>query len=108
MRWFEIDSHEMALQLLIKGRYRYYLTDGALCPEGSLPRAGTGIPALDPDLPHLRRYPEGQAVARALGSRHAHPDKAGQAGGDLSAEQALRLLPGLSQEQVVRANKPQP
>lgn len=72
MRWFEIDSHEMALQLLIKGRYRYYLTDGAL-------------------------YPEGQAVARALGSRHAHPDKAGQAGGDLSAEQALRLLPGLSQ-----------
>ena len=29
MRWFEIDSHEMALQLLIKGRYRYYLTTGA-------------------------------------------------------------------------------
>jgi hypothetical protein len=29
--------HEMALQLLIKGRYRYYLTDGALYPEGSLP-----------------------------------------------------------------------
>ncbi|WP_326490120.1 hypothetical protein [Aeromonas rivipollensis] len=37
MRWYEIDSHEMALQLLLKGRYRYYLTDGALYPKDALP-----------------------------------------------------------------------
>ena len=37
MRWHEIDSHEMALQLLVKGRYRYYLTAGVLYPKGSLP-----------------------------------------------------------------------
>lgn len=37
MRWYEIDSHEMALQLLVKGRYRYYLTDGALHSKDSLP-----------------------------------------------------------------------
>ncbi|MEZ6930756.1 hypothetical protein [Aeromonas sp. S16(2024)] len=37
MRWYEIDSHEMALQLLLKGRYRYYLTDGALYPKDGLP-----------------------------------------------------------------------
>lgn len=30
MRWHEIDSHEMALQLIGKGRYRYYLTAGVL------------------------------------------------------------------------------
>ena len=30
MRWHEIDSHEMALQLLNKGRYRYYLTAGVI------------------------------------------------------------------------------
>jgi len=30
MRWHEIDNHEMALQLIGKGRYRYYLTAGVL------------------------------------------------------------------------------
>ena len=37
MRWYEIDNHTTALQLLLKGRYRYYLTDGALYPKGALP-----------------------------------------------------------------------
>ncbi|MGE6168090.1 hypothetical protein ACLHZW_02410, partial [Aeromonas media] len=37
MRWYEIDNHTTALQLLLKGRYRYYLTDGALYPKGTLP-----------------------------------------------------------------------
>ena len=30
MRWHEIDNHEMALQLIGKERYRYYLTAGVL------------------------------------------------------------------------------
>ncbi|MGS3184667.1 hypothetical protein ACB288_13145 [Aeromonas taiwanensis] len=37
MNWHEIDNHDMALQLLMKGRYRYYLTDDALYPKGALP-----------------------------------------------------------------------
>lgn len=37
MRWHEIDSHDMALQLLAKERYRYYLTAGVLYSEDSIP-----------------------------------------------------------------------
>lgn len=44
MRWHEIDSHDMALQLLAKERYRYYLTAGVqLWDQGmvNLVRHGT-------------------------------------------------------------------
>ncbi|HBL02913.1 MAG TPA: hypothetical protein DDZ61_09925, partial [Aeromonas salmonicida] len=37
MRWHEIDSHDMALQLLAKERYRYYLTAGVLYSADSIP-----------------------------------------------------------------------
>lgn len=37
MKWHEIDSDEVALQLLNKGRYRYFLTAGVLYPDGELP-----------------------------------------------------------------------
>lgn len=43
MRWYEIDSHEMALQLLAKERYRYYLTAGVLYPKTSIPGEMTQI-----------------------------------------------------------------
>ncbi|MFB0768821.1 hypothetical protein ACEU5N_14185 [Aeromonas salmonicida] len=37
MRWYEIDSHDMALQLLAKERYRYYLTAGVLYSADAIP-----------------------------------------------------------------------
>ncbi|MGY3930610.1 ABC-type amino acid transporter periplasmic binding protein [Aeromonas encheleia] len=37
MRWHEIDDHALAMQLLAKERYRYYLTAGVLYPKGELP-----------------------------------------------------------------------
>ena len=37
MRWHEIDNQDMAMQLLMKERYRYYLTAGVLDPKGSVP-----------------------------------------------------------------------
>ncbi|MFM5463821.1 substrate-binding periplasmic protein [Aeromonas simiae] len=37
MFWHEVDSHQMALQLLEKGRYDYYLGAGVLFREQSLP-----------------------------------------------------------------------
>ena len=37
MQWHEIDSDEMALQLLGKERYRYYLTAGVLCANEDIP-----------------------------------------------------------------------
>ncbi|MGY3919175.1 hypothetical protein [Aeromonas eucrenophila] len=43
MRWYEIDSHDMALQLLAKERYRYYLTAGVLYPKGEIPSDMTRV-----------------------------------------------------------------
>ncbi|MGY3904572.1 hypothetical protein ACW5XF_19230 [Aeromonas lusitana] len=43
MRWYEIDSHAMALQLLAKERYRYYLTAGVLYPKEAIPSDMTRI-----------------------------------------------------------------
>ncbi|WP_033135979.1 substrate-binding periplasmic protein [Aeromonas finlandensis] len=37
MQWHEVDSHELALQLLDKGRYRYYLTAGVLYAADDTP-----------------------------------------------------------------------
>jgi polar amino acid transport system substrate-binding protein len=37
MQWHEIDSDEMALQLLGKERYRYYLTAGVLYADDDIP-----------------------------------------------------------------------
>ena len=67
----------MALQLLIGGRYRYYLTDGALYP-GRLPSPELvqvflrWIPT-HPSSP----IPEGQEL-HGPGIRHAHPDRQGK------------------------------
>lgn len=37
MQWYEVDSHELALQLLERERYRYYLTAGVLYAADETP-----------------------------------------------------------------------
>ena len=85
----------MALQLLIICQYRYYLTDGASTLK-ALPRAGTGIPALILTYPIFADKPRRAGSCTGSGIPVRTLDKGRQAGGDSPAEQALRLLPGLS------------
>ena len=110
MRWFGRDSHEMALQLLIRGRYRYYLTDGALYPEAPFPRLVQVFCAgfrPTPSSPIPRKEPGSCTELWDPGMRTLI--RQGKLAEIYRQNKALRLLPGLfSGEQVVRADKPQP
>ena len=109
MRWYEIDNHTTALQLLLKGRYRYYLTDGALYPKGALP----------PELAQvfLRWIPTYPIFADNEKGRQLHglwdPGmrtliRQGKLAEIYRQNKLYDYYQDFLREQVVRANKPQP
>lgn len=68
MRWYEIDSHAMALQLLAKGRYRYYLTAGVLYPKADIPPDMTRVfLRWVPTYPIFADNEKGRQLARLWG-----------------------------------------
>ena len=109
MRWFEIDSHEMALQLLIKGRYRYYLTDGALYPEGSLPPELVQVfLRWIPTYPIFADTPKGRQLHGLWDPGMRTLIRQGKLAEIYRQNKLYDYYQDFLREQVVRANKPQP
>lgn len=65
MHWHEVDQHEMAVQLLEKGRYDYYLSSGVLYRQQALPATlGWRFLRWLPTYPIFVDNPKGQQLAQ--------------------------------------------